>query len=248
MPTSLTTGRSQENSPCQSCNGSGWTPVTLPGGYKGVERCSCRTTEHRLLSLGFGKEHNRWTLGSFGKKLETSGQKIVEQRQFGGVLLAGPAGSGKTSFMAALCHALIDREADIPIRLCIARALLRRIWSTYRDESEEKEEDVVRDFSEVTVLAIDDLGKEGKVSDASLGAFHEILSKRGGNGLLTIITTNLRLEPDPDEKNIPNITELYDASLASRLGSWTRIVMAGEDRRKRRGKERELMYITPVSI
>ena len=82
---------------------------------------------------------------------------------------------------------------------------------------------MIADFTSCDVLLIDDLAHEGRVSEAGIGALHEVITIRNGNYLPTAISTNLTLE---------EIAQHYDASIASRLAAWLPVVLNGPDRRK----------------
>lgn len=134
-----------------------------------------------------------------------------------GLLINGPVGTGKTRLAAAIMAEVVRAKASG--RMVLARRLLSELWE---DTSQGGGCAALDRLLKVPWLVIDDLGHEGRVSEAVVGAFHELLSTRCGNYQRTIITTNLSLE---------EISQQYDASIASRLRAWTHIVVAGKDRR-----------------
>lgn len=137
-----------------------------------------------------------------------------------GLLVQGPVGTGKTRFAAATlrCWLLAGRGAQF----LLAGQVLRRIWATYRDESKESEDQVIESLCSVPLLVIDDLGREGRITEAVRRVFHEILSRRIDNYRPVVITTNL----GPEE-----IGEVYDQAIRSRLSSLHQVVIRGADRR-----------------
>lgn len=191
----------------------------------GVRRCKCqRSEEHftaQLLNLGIGKEHATANLKSnFSKALQQFAEDYL--REASSLLIRGLPGTGKTYLLAALCREYLRQGREVRFSLC--RELLRKLWDTFREKAETTEDRLIAELTSIQVLAVDDLGKEGKISDASLGALHEILSKRNDNQRTTIVTTNL---------TFAEIGQLYDPSIASRMSGWQSVVMTGKDRRKR---------------
>mgnify|MGYP001608882149 CR=1 FL=1 len=173
----------------------------------------------RLLELGILEEHVSATLEDFAGVPEAKG--LVERWTRPGVLIMGMVGAGKTRLLVALCrHFLLQRQN---VAYAMARTLFRRIRATYQEGARESEDQVIQDLVGVDFLAIDDLAHEGKVTEHVIGALHEILSMRHGNGKPSAITTNLTLE---------GIGNQYDAAIASRLGAWRRVVLVGKDWRK----------------
>ena len=139
-----------------------------------------------------------------------------------GLVITGPPGTGKTRLAVAILASLVTK-ATFAVEFYHARALMRRLWSVYRDDAKEREEDVLRDLCECPVLVIDDLGHEGRVSEAAIGALHEILSDRIGEFRTTIITTNC---------TEAQLAKVYDEAIASRLAAWDMLVLTGDDRRR----------------
>ena len=146
------------------------------------------------------------------------------------LLVNGPVGTGKSHLAAAVLSDVARREtlgqtaaprAYEPehARFMLARRLLTDLWHEGADGGSH----AMRVLGGLPWLVIDDLGHEGRVSEGSLGAFHELLSIRCGNFERTIVTTNLSLD---------EIAASYDPSIASRLGAWTQIVLTGPDRRR----------------
>jgi DNA replication protein DnaC len=179
-----------------------------------------RPLSEMLPNIGITYDAARIT--DFPERLARAGASFIESKS-PGMLIQGPVGTGKTRFAAAMCREYLLASKSVDFYL--TRSLLRRIWNTYRDRAEESEERALADLASQDLLVLDDLGHEGKVSDAVVGALHELLTRRHDNLRPTIITTNLTLR---------QISELYDASIASRLSAWVSLLIEGQDRRKPR--------------
>lgn len=149
------------------------------------------------------------------------------------ILVNGPVGTGKSRLAVAILAEVLRVREPAPTftasdrrprgeraRFVLARRLLNELW---RDTSASDGGGAMDAWAQTRWLVIDDLGHEGRVSEAGLGAFHELLSLRCGNYERTIVTTNLSLE---------EIGQSYDPSIASRLAGWTQIVLTGPDRRR----------------
>lgn len=138
------------------------------------------------------------------------------------LLVSGNTGRGKSHLAAALMRVWTMR-GEQP-RMVLARQLFRRIWSTYRDDSHESEADAMESLCGAAPLVIDDLGpgREGRVTEAVIGALHEILTRRLDHRRSTVVTTNYALD---------EIETWYGQAIASRLESMTSLVLDGDDRR-----------------
>jgi len=171
--------------------------------------------------MGFTLEHSRANLTEHCKATQELVFRFMESPEVArGLLICGPVGTGKTHLLSAIAREYLVKRADV--RFYLTRELFRRIRDTYEKAAQETESQVIADLTECDVLLVDDLAHEGRATDATIGALHEVLSKRHGNFMPTALTTNLTIEA---------IAARYDTSIASRLNSWTRLVMAGKDRR-----------------
>jgi len=141
----------------------------------------------------------------------------------GGVMLHGAAGTRKTTFgtkiMAAKMLGHIG-EFAVDGLWTTAPELLANIRNTYNSKAKETELEVMRRYSEVGLLLIDDLGAEKK-TDYSLATFYTILSNRINHMKFTIVTTNLNLET----------LHGWESRIASRLASFNVLEMTGRDHR-----------------
>lgn len=141
-----------------------------------------------------------------------------------GLAIKGPVGTGKTHLAAAIARSMLT-PARFSLEFLHARKLFRRLWECFGDDAKRPEQEAIDELTKCLVLVIDDLGHEGRVSEAVVGALHEILTIRNGEYRTTIVTTNLTLD---------EIAKAYDPSIASRIGGWAQIVLVGDDRRQPR--------------
>ena len=186
--------------------------------------CTCKAGSSlpiRRGELPVDREHQGAKLEDFDPRTRELALAAIERsEEFRGGLMTGSPGTGKTRLLVALCQR--EHEAGKRVHFYLARRFFRRLSAVYAPNPSEREQAVIDDLSHCDLLAIDDLGHEGKPSDFVLGALHEIVQNRHGNYRPTLVSTNLALA---------EIAARYDDAIASRLGSWLPIVMAGEDRR-----------------
>ena len=151
------------------------------------------------------------------------------------IMISGGSGTGKSYAAAAFLRAGAESEiADSLARTgnvtadCISvqsawvlvPELLMRLRNSFCESSPQSEADIVASCILPEILVLDDLGAE-KTSDYSLASLYVVLEKRLGDGKITLVTTNLSL------------SEIGQISprIASRLSSFSQVVMNGKDRR-----------------
>jgi len=146
------------------------------------------------------------------------------------LLIQGKNGSGKTHLAAAVLYELakdVEKDHDwfpFPRKgfmWTTVPSLLMRFRSCYAPNAKETELGIVRELEETPHLVLDDVGAE-KVTDWSLSALYVVVNGRDERmNRPIIVTTNLSL----DEINA------MEPRIASRLGGYRRIKLAGKDRR-----------------
>ena len=135
------------------------------------------------------------------------------------VVLRGNTGCGKTH----LAVAMIQGRNTLETRFITVPDLLLKIRASFHDGSE-SEDEIIRKYSEIPILVLDDLGAE-KVSEFAITTLYIILDRRIRECRKTIITTNLSKE---------EIDETFGARIASRLSGMENIKINMPDYRKNR--------------
>jgi DNA replication protein DnaC len=141
------------------------------------------------------------------------------------LILQGDPGRGKTHFMYALIHALLEikKVHKGNVRYFNAEDLDNRVSdeiNKYKTAS-----DFLNGLVDPTYLFIDDFGIEGSRERAERN-YYRILDKRLSDDRVTILSTNL---PDGE------ILEIFGSRIDSRLKQCLKLVFDGPDLRKPRG-------------
>lgn len=134
-----------------------------------------------------------------------------------GLLLQGPAGTGKTHLAAAIIRARIEAGR---------RAIFRRAADLYAGlrqsyQGSGTEEALLREYTEAPLLVLDDLGA-GALTDFERRSTLEALDRRLNALLPTVVTTNLTLR---------DMEARLDDRIASRLSGLTKLELTGRDQR-----------------
>lgn len=147
-----------------------------------------------------------------------------------GLILFGGVGTGKTYLASCIANELIDRS--IP---CMVTNFTR-IINTLQGMFDGKQE-YLDSLNEFDLLVIDDLGIERNTEYVN-ELVYNIIDARYRSGKPMIVTTNLKLS------DLHNATETSKARIYSRIIEMCLPVLVdGEDRRKNRAKDIELMDI-----
>lgn len=146
--------------------------------------------------------------------------KDLQEIHSDGIILRGPTGCGKTHLAIAMIR------ADARAYFITVPDLLLKIRGSFSG-GEHSEEEIVRRYSELPALVLDDLGSE-KASEFSIAALYLILDRRIRDCRRTIITTNLSQD---------DIEKIFGARISSRLAGMENIKINMPDYRKKRGKK-----------
>ena len=109
-----------------------------------------------------------------------------------GLFITGPKGTGKTHLVAAIANKLMNQ--GIPVVCMTMIDLLERIKSTYTNTRQRfgggyDAADVLDAYTDVSLLIIDDLGKE-QATEWAISKIYAIINARYEALMPTIITTN----------------------------------------------------------
>lgn len=119
-------------------------------------------------------------------------------------LYSNAKGSGKTRMAASIANELMY-EYDMHVRFATSLQIINEIKSTWDGYSRQSESQLLNVLTKAEVLIIDDFGTE-RVTDWIGDRFYHIINERYVNKLITIITSNFRLED-----------LAYDARICNRL-------------------------------
>lgn len=120
------------------------------------------------------------------------GKKWVKSYEKPSLYLFGNTGSGKTYFAYALYSALVMMK--FPWVIFVKSFNLDEELLAGIEERQEKS--ILMKYCEVPILFIDDLGVE-RPSDRIIRQYYSIIDRRTGNGLTTVITSNVKIEDLP---------------------------------------------------
>ena len=139
------------------------------------------------------------------------------------LFLTGPVGTGKTHYLCAVINGMKSRRAATGCLFVSVVDLLARVRACYSPgPDQESEQEIVRRYSEVDVLCLDDLGA-AKSTDWAVQVLCQIIDFRYREEKLTVISSNLSLA---------EIDKQIDARIASRIaGMCELLALEGADRR-----------------
>lgn len=103
--------------------------------------------------------------------------------------LIGPPGTGKSHLGAAIAQACIGVRHR-PAGVATPREIVRELRATWRRDAEDREEDVIEDYSGVPLLVLDEVGV-GFGTDGELVQLFEVIDRRYQLGHPVVLISNL---------------------------------------------------------
>lgn len=104
-----------------------------------------------------------------------------------GLIFMGTCGTGKTHLASSIALELLGRAR---LRYYTAAQLFSLVRSSYGNDSEKTEEEILNQLAQLDLLIIDEIGVQ-KGSDSELRILFGILDRRVSEGRPTILITNL---------------------------------------------------------
>jgi DNA replication protein DnaC len=223
---------------CEFCGSEKFSNRQTPGGYKDI----CDLCYRKLVSE-YNNKHMNSFLSDIGVSkrflpcrfenyiANTESQKtavsFLKTIEYGSnfnsqvFITSARPGTGKTHLaVATISNYLSTGAKKDTLRFKTSPQIFLSIKSVFNSDSK-TEEDVIRKYTEVDFLVIDDIGVE-KVSDWSLQVWYMIIDERYSMMKPTLYTSNL---------SIGNIADTLGARIASRLSSGIVLTIEGDDYR-----------------
>lgn len=196
----------------------------------GVELDMCSVSAARSLEhCHLGERFRECSFDNFDKSYEETAYKTAlsfaknfPENDGSGLILVGPAGTGKTHLAAAISNYLV-KDLYVPVCFWNYSEALDSIRRSFRDNSGSAE-DIIQKMIDSPLLVLDDLGKE-KRSEWSDEQMYRIINNRYIDRKPIVITSNFDLE---------HLLDMLDRSVISRLfGTCQAVKMNGIDYRLR---------------
>lgn len=241
---------------CDSCRDSGFVELTRAGN-RYMRQCDCTrraAAERRLRNAGipakfadacfarFKADPAAQNAASAKLVCERMVEEFLMRRGGQGVLLTGTCGVGKTHLATAALKAAMTAYG-VPGKFWDMSNLLTQVKRTFQrsgeDAAPETESALVREFADVDVLVVDELGGE-RLSEWAWSELNLLLNARynglGNKPKITIITTNLQnLGAGEGRSGVETLGDRIGSRMFSRLQEMCRpLDMSGRDFRMRR--------------
>ena len=168
---------------------------------------------------------NKWKSASFDDFPDDILNKLGTDPLF----VFGNPGIGKTHYLAAMIRHVIELSVEnktgesvlfVPVPL-----LLYKLRCSYDKGSEEREQDIIKRYTEVDWLFLDDFGAD-RPGEWARNSLYLIIDELYRNERKLSISSNISLN---------QIAELYDDRMASRIMEMCHVIkFTGEDKRKRK--------------
>jgi DNA replication protein DnaC len=124
------------------------------------------------------------------KAMSASAEAILSCKATPSLIITGGVGTGKTMMCSALLGSILNAKRGKIIK-CID--MVRRLKSTWSRDSTESEEGIIKQFTTIPLLIIDEVGVQFG-SDTEKMFIFDIIDGRYENILPTILISNLDIE------------------------------------------------------
>jgi len=165
-----------------------------------------------LESIEAKARFGNFTQTAKNKQAFQSSQAFAIDKQERGVFLISPPGNGKTHLAAATIKVVIARGKTA--KFYKVTDLLGRLRSTFKDNSEETEQQVIDELADYEVLFLDDFGVE-RPTEYVCDVLYRIIDIRYRRELPIFATSNLSLS---------ELAERTDDRITSRLAAMCEVV------------------------
>jgi len=126
--------------------------------------------------------------------------KKMKQEKKGLYLYSNEVGSGKSMLASIIGNELIHKH-KAQVKFSTTGDILNAIRATYNPVSDVQTHELIKAIREVEVLILDDIGQDGLKKDTN-DRLYEILNYRSGREVITIFTSNCRIEDLQYDKRI----------------------------------------------
>ena len=210
--------------------------------------------EHPKIGIPFRYRDCQWDDFLFDQGGEANRSRVELVRRYGDefpvenfptgvrsiVLASEMNGVGKTMLACLMLKHIIGRIDEnrwerCPFQFWSVGDMKRRLRKAERFGSEETQEDVIRDFSTMRLLVLDDVGKEqltGAEAAFAYDMYFTVINARYNAEMPVVLTSNLNFHPW--REGGPSLVDLMGRASVSRLVEMTSgqvFVIEGSDRR-----------------
>jgi DNA replication protein DnaC len=235
-------GMPSEQLSCEKCGDTGWV-VGNEGGVRQARPCTCRVAtlrREKLAAAGIPERYRDCTIDNFNDMKSSdltaakrAAREFVDRFPFvdAGLLFVGDSGRGKTHLACAILSELVSTKGTRGL-YADSSALLNRIQSSFRADSDSSRESVLAPCMSAELLVLDEIGATPPhpwVQDV----LYDLLNTRYNGRKITIATTNYADDPPASAGTRVNLEDRVGYRTRSRLYEMCLMVtLRGEDYRK----------------
>ena len=204
---------------CPLCYGAGYVRKDVPMGHPAFGKavaCQCKEADmerrrrEELWKLSSLSAFQEMTFTTFNPKVQGTREAWDVARHYaddpdGWLVLSGPCGSGKTHLAAAIANHQFQQGTLV--LFAVVPQLLDHLRAAFAPSSETTYDALFQKVCEAGLLVLDDLGAEHTTPWAQEKLF-QIINHRYMYGVPTVITTNLELINDLDDRVRSRLTDI----------------------------------------